>query len=205
MKLHIICSIISRIKRIQCSTDSVIELVKRCSLLNHLFIENRLDAATILSAVAQNCPRLCQLHVRFCRDEISAELLEQLSVNCPQLTLLDFEGADLLNKDIKHEIEDSNECNCQHGQSFAFAFANLKMLTHLNLSECRNLKDQGRIESKNRGDRGRGTLLGNPGLERGPRGSRRGRRRRHRRPVRMTPSLRRRDAAAAPRREENVP
>jgi len=147
-----------------CSTDCLVALIRRCTLLSKLsFREKRRnngrgkwgveaqaaindkDVSEVLTAVADSCPRLSRLEVRYCHMPINYSLFEQLTLSCRELTYIDLELTGVLNRDADNHSRhgDINPCPCLPGDAFPGVLGQLTHLAHLHLFDCKNLNSAG--------------------------------------------------------------
>ncbi|KAK3875943.1 hypothetical protein Pcinc_019219 [Petrolisthes cinctipes] len=104
--------------------EQVKEIVSRAPRLLHLSLVGYQDGNVILTQVADTCPRLRHLTLRFCGN-VTEEALAAMTEGCPDLRHLNLEGSQM----------SSELCYIK--------IAGLTHLTHLNLSHCHCLDDPG--------------------------------------------------------------
>jgi len=124
-------------------TQTVIQLIARCSLLAKMSITSRDDISDIILALSTSSHKLKELYVKYCQP-LTYNDLTDLAIGCGMLETINLEGSGCLNGDgDTHEMEGSNKCNCAHNLSFSDLFGQFKNLTELNLFLCKNLHSKG--------------------------------------------------------------
>ena len=141
------------------STHTVSSLFSRTTSLVTASITARDDISDLISSLAQSCPHLRSLEIKFCQPLTFTDLAT-LTAGCSKIETLNLEGTGtqstvmfLSNHENisgcyncdgdSHEMEGSHACQCGPNLSFPQLFSRLSNLRDLNLFHCRNLHSRG--------------------------------------------------------------
>ncbi|XP_052812556.1 uncharacterized protein LOC128240101 [Mya arenaria] len=106
-------------------TIQFLRIVRKAPLLRRLFISDRTNLyPPELAIVLESCPHLCEIDIGFC-DKITCELINCLASYAQNLTHINVEGCNYFDEGCVENL------------------VKLKRLSHLNLSHCTAIQDQG--------------------------------------------------------------